>query len=60
MIAIPIKYNKTYTIAIDCAFPVLMKSVLYGNLGMVQDTGYSGYLTDYLYEGVKILTVKNL
>ena len=53
LIAIPIKYNKTYTIAIDCAFPVLMKSVLYGNLGMVQDTGYSGYLTDYLYEGVK-------
>lgn len=26
---VPIKFNKTYTIAIDCDFPVLMKSIIY-------------------------------
>ena len=50
LISIPIKFNKTYTIAIDCSTPVLMKSILYGEMGMVKEHGYTGYLSDYMYE----------
>lgn len=31
LVMIPIKYNQKYTIAIDCPFPVLMKSIIYNN-----------------------------
>lgn len=34
--AVPVKFNKTYTIALDCAENVRMKSVIYGKLGMIK------------------------
>ena len=34
--AVPIKFNKTYTIAIDCDKPVVLKSVLHGPLGLLK------------------------
>lgn len=52
LIAVPIKFNKKYTIAIDCPTTVLMKSVFYGNLGMlkVRFHGIEGDLTKQLVE----------
>ena len=35
LIAIPVKFSHTYTIAIDCAAEVLMRCVVYGDSGMV-------------------------
>ncbi len=29
LMLVPIKFNKTYTIAMDCSFPVLLRSVIY-------------------------------
>lgn len=59
IISVPIKYNKTYTIAIDCSSPVLMKTILYGDMGMVREHGYSGYLTDYMFENYHYETDEN-
>ena len=48
---IPIKFDKTYTVALDCAFPVLMKAVFY-NKDLVTDAQNQSLLSDYLDEGV--------
>lgn len=37
VIAVPIKFNKTYTIAIDSGTRVLMQSVLYGQTGLLKN-----------------------
>lgn len=42
VVIIPIKYNRTYTIAIDSLYPVYMTSIIYNN-GLMED------LTDKLY-----------
>ena len=39
IIAIPIKFNKTYTIAIDSGTEVLMQSMIYGPLGLLTING---------------------
>lgn len=62
MIAVPIKFDKKYTIAIDSDSPVYMKSVFYGSLGLldVKVDGYSGIMTDCMYEdNSKYITIKN-
>ena len=35
VMAIPIKFNKTYTIAIDCPLPYYIMPMLYGNKGLI-------------------------
>lgn len=53
--AIPIKFNTSYTIAIDCPSPVLMRSIIYGPCGMISTgtlTTSSRYYSDFLdYSG---------
>lgn len=44
---VPIKFNRTYTIAIDCSFPVLMKAVIYDE-NMITNPLGEGTLTDVL------------
>ena len=53
VVAIPIKFDKTYTIALDCGTQVSLKSVFYGKLGAlnaITPSGYGGKLTDTLIE----------
>lgn len=47
---IPIKFNKTYTIAVDCPSPVRMKSIFYNDKLLKDSYGFS--LTDDLQESV--------
>ena len=50
---VPIKFDTSYTIAIDCSSQVYMKSILYGQLGMLNTyliSGASGNITNYLME----------
>ncbi len=48
VLAIPIKFNKTYTIAVDCGEPVQMRAVIYDkNAGMIVDNS-GGYYSDRL------------
>ena len=51
---IPIKFNRTYTIAIDCDTSISYASVFHGKLGLLPSTGNSSskYLTSELEEGV--------
>lgn len=37
LLAIPIKFNRTYTICIDSFLPIMLMPVLYGDLGLVPD-----------------------
>lgn len=53
LILVPIKYGKTYTIAIECDFPVLMKSVFYNDT-LVRDPDDQNYLTNYIDETLTI------
>ena len=57
VIAIPIKFNQEYTIAIDCPSQVLMKSVVYNDLGMLR----SNYLVNkYVTEDInETITIKS-
>lgn len=48
LLSIPIVFNKTYTIAIDCPSPVLIKPVFYSDLGLVTKTIEGS--TEVLYE----------
>lgn len=53
VIAVPIKFDKTYTIAIDCSSQVSLKSVFYGKLGLLKvstPSGFQGELTSTLLE----------
>lgn len=53
VIAVPIKFDKTYTIAVDCGTQVSLKSVFYGNLGSLKvstPSGFQGELTSTLLE----------
>ena len=50
VLLVPIKFNKTYTIAIDCDFPVLVKSVFYKD-NLLKDIDNSSF-TDLLHENV--------
>ena len=64
VIAVPIKFNKTYTIALECSEPLLMKSCFYGKLGMLKaktPTGFDGYLSEILIEanGGKLISKTN-
>lgn len=47
LIIVPIKFNRTYTIAIDCAFPVLMKAILYDGKQLIKDANGT-LMTSYL------------
>ena len=60
--AIPIEFNKEYTIAMDCPTSVLLKSVIYDSLGMVREASGAIY-TDGMKENngssfVKISSTK--
>lgn len=51
LLAIPIKFNQTYTIAVECPTRVIMRSIIYGSSGMTRlnyksDAYYSDYLND--------------
>jgi len=46
--AIPIKFDKIYTIALDCDTPFQMRCLIYGKSGMVKRSGKSSYYSDYL------------
>lgn len=48
---IPIKFDKTYTIALDSDFPVMMKAVFYNNR-LVKDRDNQFYLSNYLDESI--------
>lgn len=48
---VPIKFDKTYTIALESSFPVKMKAVFYNN-GIMTDPSGQLYLSDYLDEAV--------
>lgn len=39
-VAIPIKFDKTYTIALDCPVPYLMMPIIYGNKGIIHDIAF--------------------
>ena len=51
VILIPIKYNKTYTIALDSSFPILLKSILYDKVLLKNTSG--DLFTDLLQEDVR-------
>lgn len=55
VLLVPIKFNKTYTISIDCMFPVFMKAVFYDN-GLLKDYDESSF-TDLLQDDVQKLNV---
>lgn len=38
VLAIPVKFNKTYTVAISSSETVLIKPIIYGTLGMIKNT----------------------
>ena len=46
--AVPIKFNKTYTIALDSSSEVLLKSGFYSEYGLVAASGYPTY--NWMYE----------
>lgn len=47
--AVPIKFDKQYTIAIDCPTEVLMRSIIYGPSGMIKESFSSDiYYSDNL------------
>jgi hypothetical protein len=49
LLAIPIKFNQTYTIALECPTRVLMRSIIYGEAGMTRVSYNSDkYYTDLL------------
>lgn len=52
VVAIPIKFNQEYTIAIDCDTDVIMQSVFYNKFGLVRTElfGDIEYLTDIIKE----------
>ena len=53
VIAVPIKFNKVYTVAIDSSNDVTMKSVFYGTNGMLKArtlSGYEDFLSNALIE----------
>lgn len=56
VLAVPIKFGKTYTIALDCPSEVLLRSIIYGSSGMVrqslsEEIYYSDELIDsYVYK----------
>lgn len=51
IVSVPIRFNKTYTIAIDCSTEVLLKSVIYGKYGLIRNSKDEfSYLTNYLKE----------
>ena len=58
VIAVPIKFNRTYSIALDCDSTVYMMPVCYGKLGLVKVSASSSgvftgqYVTDNLSLGV--------
>ena len=56
VLIVPIKFNKTYTIAIDCSFPVYAKAVFYDNQLLKDENGnnYSDLLPDNvtIYNGM--------
>lgn len=41
IVSVPIKFNKTYSICIDCSSPVLLAPVLYGDIGPITDASGS-------------------
>lgn len=41
LIAIPIKYNRTYTISIDCMAEVFVKAGLYSRFGMIEKSNFN-------------------
>ena len=60
VLAIPIKYNKTYTIAVESNSKVLCKTVLHGPFGMLKETNNNGleYLTDQIHSDALTLKYK--
>lgn len=47
IIIVPIKFNRTYTISIDCKFPVLMTPIFFNGRQLVNDSD-NKYLGEYL------------
>lgn len=56
---IPIKFNRTYTIAIDCPTIITYSAVLYGELGLIPNNGNTSdkYLTSLLGDGTHTVTI---
>lgn len=56
---IPIKFNRTYTIAIDCPTIITYSAVLYGELGLIPNNGNTSdkYLTSLLGDGIHTVTI---
>ena len=52
VLLIPIKFNKTYTIAIDCEFPVLVKAVFCKDGMLLKDEDDNSF-TDLLPESIR-------
>lgn len=57
VIAVPIKFNQDYTIAIDCPSQVILKSVIYNDLGMVKSNYLvDKYITETINEKINVKT----
>lgn len=56
VLLVPIKFNKTYTIALDCASEVRIKGIIYDNFGMFNrsNTAIPDYLTQYLEDSLHV------
>ena len=56
---IPIKFNRTYTIAIDCSTIISYSAVLCGKLGLIPNNGNTSdkYLSSLLGDGVHTVTI---
>lgn len=60
VIFVPIKFNKTYTIAMDCPSEVKIRSIIYDQYGIVNlsNSAIPNYLTQYL--DPEVITYQNL
>ena len=54
ILLIPIRYDETYTIAIDCDLPYMMKAILY-NDGIIQDNRSQSPLHSLLMEDITVV-----
>ena len=56
---IPIKFNRTYTVAIDCDTLISYSAVLHGSLGLIPNNGNSSdkYMTSQLGDSIHNVTI---
>lgn len=59
VLAIPVKFNKTYTVAISSSETVLIKPIIYGTLGMIKNVStFPNAGIKYITDAIKAFSVK--